>query len=431
MKKQTKSEIPVASDPLKPEFPIIGIGASAGGLEALEQFLRHVPHQSGMAFVIVQHLDPTHKGILAELLQRTTDMEVVQAADRMMVKPNTVYVIPPNRDMSILHGFLYLFEPITPRGLRLSIDFFFRSLAEDRQEQSIGVILSGMGSDGTMGLRAIKEKAGLCLVQTPASARFDSMPRSAIDAGLADVVAPADELPFKIISYLRHPLISAKKDLPLNGNDKSSLEKVLILLRAKTGHDFSLYKRTTVYRRIERRMGIHQIVGIASYVHYLQENPQELELLFKELLIGVTSFFRDPAVWEQLRNEAIPALLAKRKTGLHLRAWSAGCSTGEEAYSLAIVFKEALEQLGPCAGFTMQIFATDLDQDAINRARQGVYLTNIEADVSPERLSRFFTKEDRGYRVKKEIREIVTFATQNLIMDPPLPSLIFSSAATC
>ena len=425
MKKQTKSEIPVASDPLKPEFPIIGIGASAGGLEALELFLRHVPHQSGMAFVVVQHLDPTHKGILPELLQRATAMEVVQAADRMMVKPDTVYVIPPNRDMSILHGLLYLFEPVTPRGLRLSIDFFFRSLAEDRQERSIGVILSGMGSDGTMGLRAIKEKAGLCLVQTPASARFDSMPRSAIDAGLADVVAPADELPFKIISYLRHPLISTKTDLPLNEKDKSSLEKVLILLRAKTGHDFSLYKRTTVYRRIERRMGIHQISGITAYVHYLQENPQELELLFKELLIGVTSFFRDPAVWDLLRNEAIPALLADRKPGVQVRAWSAGCSTGEEAYSLAIVFREALEQLGPGAGFTMQIFATDLDQDAINKARQGGYLPNIEADVSPERLSRFFTKEDRGYRVKKEIREMVTFATQNLIMDPPFTKLDF------
>ena len=423
MKKQIKSDIPVASAPLKPEFPIIGIGASAGGLEALELFLRHVPHQSGMAFVVVQHLDPTHKGILPELLQRATAMEVVQAADRMMVKPDTVYVIPPNRDMSILHGLLYLFEPVTPRGLRLSIDFFFRSLAEDRQERSIGVILSGMGSDGTMGLRAIKEKAGLCLVQTPASARFDSMPRSAIDAGLADVVAPADELPFKIISYLRHPLISTKTDLPLNEKDKSSLEKVLILLRAKTGHDFSLYKRTTVYRRIERRMGIHQISGITAYVHYLQENPQELELLFKELLIGVTSFFRDPAVWDLLRNEAIPALLADRKPGVQVRAWSAGCSTGEEAYSLAIVFREALEQLGPGAGFTMQIFATDLDQDAINRARQGVYLPNIEADVSPERLSRFFTKEDRGYRVKKEIREMVTFATQNLIMDPPFTKL--------
>ncbi len=427
MKKQIKPDIPAPSGSLKHQgcalFPIVGIGASAGGLEALELFLKQVPQQSGMAFVIVQHLDPIHKGIMPELLQRATGMQVFQAQDRMKVKPDAVYVIPPNRDMSILHGLLYLFETVTPRGLRLPIDFFFRSLAEDRQEHSIGVILSGMGSDGTMGLRAIKEKAGLCLVQTPASARFDSMPRSAIDAGLADVVAPADELPLKIVAYLRHPLISTKTDLPLNEKDKSALEKVLILLRAKTGHDFSLYKKTTVYRRIERRMGIHQIDRIASYVRYLQENSQELELLFKELLIGVTSFFRDPAAWELLRNEAIPALLANRKPGVQLRAWSAGCSTGEEAYSLAIVFREALEQLGPHAGFTMQIFATDLDEDAIDKARQGVYLPNIEADVSAERLSRFFTKEDRGYRVKKEIREMVTFATQNVIMDPPFTKL--------
>lgn len=427
MKKQIKPDMPAPSAPREHKecsaFAIVGIGASAGGLEALEQFLKQVPQHSGMAFVIVQHLDPTHKGIMPELLQRSTGMEVFQAKDRMKVQPDCVYVIPPNRDMSILHGLLYLFEPVTPRGLRLPIDFFFRSLAEDRQERSIGVILSGMGSDGTMGLRAIKEKAGLCLAQTPASARFDSMPRSAIDAGLADIVAPADELPLKIIACLRQPLISAKPDLPLNEKDKSALEKVLILLRAKTGHDFSLYKKTTVYRRIERRMGIHQIDRIASYVRYLQENTQELELLFKELLIGVTSFFRDPAVWELLRNEAIPALLAGRKPGVQLRAWSAGCSTGEEAYSLAIVFREALEQLSPGAGFTMQIFASDLDQDAIDRARQGVFLPNIAADVSPERLSRFFTKEDRGYRVNKEIREMVTFATQNVIMDPPFTKL--------
>src|SRR6185369_12329994 len=219
-------------------FPIVGIGASAGGLEALEQFLRHVPINSGMAFVIVQHLDPTHKGIMPELLQRTTGMEVFQVRDRMRVKPDCVYVIPPNRDMSILHGVLHLFEPTAPRGLRLPIDFFLRSLAEDRQEQSIGVILSGMGSDGTMGLRTIKEKAGLALVQEPASAKFDSMPRSAIDAGLADLVAPAEELPEKIIGFLRHAIIIAKTDLSLEEKDQSGLEKVLILLRSKTGQDF-------------------------------------------------------------------------------------------------------------------------------------------------------------------------------------------------
>jgi len=404
-------------------LPIVGIGASAGGLEALQQFLGHVPEKSGMAFVIVQHLDPTHKGILPELLQRITAMEVFQARDRMRVKPNCVYVIPPNKDMSILHGVLHLFEPTAPRGLRLPIDYFLRSLAEDRQEQSIGVILSGMGSDGTMGLRAIKEKAGLVLVQEPASARFDAMPRSAIDAGLADLVAPAEDLPLKIIDYLRHAHVISRNELEIDEKDQSALEKVLILLRSRTGHDFSLYKKNTVYRRIERRMGIHQIDRIAAYVRYLQENPQEVELLFKELLIGVTSFFRDPAAWEQLREEALAPLLSARPEGGVLRAWSVGCSTGEEAYSLAITFKELLERVRPTETFTLQIFATDLDRDAIDKARQGVYPANIAADVSPERLHRFFVPEESGYRVGKEIREMVTFATQNIIMDPPFTKL--------
>jgi CheB methylesterase/CheR methyltransferase, SAM binding domain/CheR methyltransferase, all-alpha domain len=377
-------------------FPIVGIGASAGGLEALEQFLRHVPAGTGLAFVIVQHLDPTHKGIMPELLQRATRMEVFQVRARMRVKPDSVYVIPPNREMSILHGVLHLFEPTAPRGLRLPIDFFLRSLAEDRQERSIGVILSGMGSDGTMGLRAIKEKAGLALVQEPASAKFDSMPRSAIDAGLADLVAPAEELPVRIIDYLRHALVISKTEGPLEEKDQSGLEKVLILLRARTGQDFSLYKKNTVYRRIERRMGIHQIDRIASYVRYLQENSQEVELLFKELLIGVTSFFRDPAAWVYLREEVIPALLSAHPAGGVLRAWSAGCSTGEEAYSLAIAFKDALAQVKPTAGFTLQIFATDLDRDAIDKARQGVYPANVAADISPERLRRYFIKDGNG-----------------------------------
>ncbi len=404
-------------------FPIVGIGASAGGLEALEQFLRQVPQGSGIAFVIIQHLDPTHKGIMAELLQRTTGMEVLQVRDRLRVKPDCVYVIPPNRDMSILHGVLHLFEPTAPRGLRLPIDFFLRSLAEDRQERSIGVILSGMGSDGAAGVRAIKEKGGLVLVQEPASARFDSMPRSAIDAGLADLVAPAEELPGKISDYLRHSLVLTRTEGPLEEKDQSALEKVLILLRSRTGQDFTMYKKNTVYRRIERRMGIHLIDRIAAYVRYLQENPQEVEILFKELLIGVTSFFRDPAAWEKLQKEAIPALLAARPAGGMLRAWSAGCSTGEEAYSLAIAFREALEQCDPKAKFTLQIFATDLDRDAIDRARQGLYPANISADLSPERLQRFFTNEENGYRVGKEIREMITFATQNIIMDPPFTKL--------
>ena len=418
----TSAETPAGADTLihpQADFPIVGIGASAGGLEALELFLRNVPEKSGVAFVIVQHLDPTHKGIMAELLQRATPMSVAQIKDRMKVKPDCVYVIPPNRDLSILHRVLHLLDPTAPRGLRLPIDFFFRSLADDLQDKSIGVILSGMGSDGTLGLRAMKEKAGVVFVQALASAKFDGMPRSAIDSGLADVVAPVEELPGRIMAYLKHVPLIDRTDQPLEDKAQSSLEKIFILLRAQTGHEFSLYKKNTVYRRIERRMGLHQIDRIATYVRYLRENPQETEILFKELLIGVTSFFRDAAAWEQLREKIIPALLKARPGGGIIRAWAPGCSTGEEAYSLAIVFREALEKVKPVGSFSLQVFATDLDKDAIDKARTGIYPVNIAADVSPERLRRFFVKEERGYRVGKAAREIVVFAPQNVIMDPP------------
>jgi two-component system CheB/CheR fusion protein len=306
VRKATATPLAEAREHCKPFLPIVGLGASAGGLEALEQFLGHVPKGCGLGFVVVQHLDPTHKGILVELLQRNTTMPVVQIKDRMKIEPDHVYVIPPNKDLSILHGVLHLLEPAAPRGLRLPIDFFFRSLADDQQERSIGVILSGMGSDGTLGLRAIKEKAGAVFVQTPASAKFDSMPRMAIDAGLADVIAPAEELPGKIIDYLKHVPLHVQPYENIDEKDQSALEKVMILLRGQSGQDFSLYKKSTIYRRIERRMGLHQIAKIADYVRYLRENSQESDLLFKELLIGVTSFFRDPAVWEQLKDKVIP-----------------------------------------------------------------------------------------------------------------------------
>jgi two-component system CheB/CheR fusion protein len=408
---------------VKAAFPIVGIGASAGGLEALEQFLKNVPVGSGMAFVIVQLLDPTRKGVMSELLQRATSMKVVQVKDRTLVRPDCVFVIPPNKDMSLLHGVLHLLAPVAPRGLRLPIDFFLRSLAQDKQEHSVGVILSGMGSDGTLGLRAIKEAAGVVLVQEPATAKFDSMPRSAIEAGLADIVAPADKLPGKILAYLHRTPQIARTEEALEAKTQSALEKVVVLLRAHKGNDFSFYKRNTLYRRIERRMGIHQINKMSAYVRYLQENSQELNLLFKELLIGVTNFFRDPAAWEQLRAQAVPALLADRPPGQALRAWVPGCSTGEEAYSLAIVLREALDELKPKRNLQIQIFATDLDKDAIEKARQGVFPSNISADVSKGRLNRFFTKEQHGYRVRKEIRELVIFAPQNLILEPPFTKL--------
>jgi len=406
-----------------PSFPIVGIGASAGGLEALEIFLKHVPVGCGVAFVIVQHLDPTYKDMMVELLQRVTSIPVVQVSDRLKIEADHVYVIPPNKDLSLLHGILHLLDPVERRGLRLPVDFFFRSLADDLQQQSIGVILSGMGSDGALGLRAIKENGGGVFVQAPSSAKFDGMPRSAIDACPVDIIASVEELPGKILAFLRQLPTFLKQELPMEKKVLSGLEKVVILLRVKTGHDFSLYKKSTIYRRIERRMGIHQIERIGDYVHFLQENPHETDLLFKELLIGVTSFFRDPLAWDVLKLKVIPSLLEVRPVGGVFRAWVIGCSTGEEAYSLAIVFREAIEAVTPSGNFRLQIFATDLNEDAIEKARTGYFPLSIITEVSPERLLRFFERDDHGYRILREIRETVVFAPQNVIMDPPFTKL--------
>jgi len=404
------------------KFPIVGIGASAGGLEAFEQFLENVPEKSGMGYVIIQHLDPTQKGMLPELLQRVSKMEVIQVKDRMVVKPNCVYVIPPNTSMSILKGMLHLFEPIEARGLRLPIDFFLRSLADDQQELGVGVILSGMGSDGSIGIRAIKEKNGIVMVQEPTTAKYNSMPHNAIDSVVVDIVAPANELPAKLINFFKHiPIV--KSDLEIEIKDQSSLEKIIIILRTHTGNDFSLYKKNTLYRRIERRMGVHKIDKIASYVHFLQENPKEVDILFKELLIGVTNFFRDTAVWEKLEETVIPNLIANQQEDSILRAWVPGCSTGEEAYSLAIVFKEAIEKVNPHGGISLQIFATDLDNEAIETARKGMFPANIVTDVSKKRLSRFFSTTDDGFRVNTEIREMVVFAKHNIILHPPFTKI--------
>ncbi len=404
------------------QFPVVGIGASAGGLEALEQFFGSMPKNSGMAFVVIQHLDPNHIGIMPELLQRITPMKVYQASDNLKVKPNCVYVIPPNKSMSILNDALHLFDPVESRGLRLPIDVFFRSLAADKQEKSIGIILSGMGSDGSLGLKSIKERNGIVLVQDPASAKFNGMPRSATEAVVADIVAPAEELPSRLIAFLKFmPAIRQEPDL--NDKIKGSLDKIIILLREQTGHDFSMYKKNTLLRRIERRKGVHQIDKIQSYVRFLQENPKEVEILFNELLIGVTSFFRDAAVWEKLKNDVFPAIFQELPDRYALRAWVPGCSTGEEAYSLAIVFQEALEKNKKNKRFSLQIFATDIDHDAIETARKGLYSTNIAVDVSPDRINRFFSVESEGFRVKTSIREMVLFATQSVIRDPPFTRL--------
>ena len=428
MKKRTAKKDNPVSKPTEMQIantvslPIVGIGASAGGLEALEQFFRNVPKNCGIAFVVIQHLDPNREGIMPELLQRTTEMKVLQVTDHLQVQANQVYVIPPNKRMSILNGYLHLFEPVESRGLRLPVDYFFRSLADDQHEKSIGVILSGMGSDGSIGLKAIKEKNGIVVVQDPSTAKFDGMPQSAVNSVSVDILAPANELPEKLITFLKYsPPIAQKTQI--YDKSKNNLEKIVILLRTQTGHDFSLYKMNTLLRRIERRMNVHQIDKIANYVRFLQENPIEIDILFKELLIGVTNFFRDVVVWEKLEEKVLPDLLSELPGGYVLRAWIPGCSTGEEAYSLAIVFKEAFEKVKLSKNVTLQIFATDIDSDAIDKGRKGFYSANIAIDVSPERLSKYFIKEENGFRVNTTIREMVVFAPHNVIKDPPFTKL--------
>jgi two-component system CheB/CheR fusion protein len=346
-----------------------------------------VPPRSGLAIVVVQHRDPNSQGMLVELLQRSTPMPVQQAADQMTVEPDHVYVIPPGRDLSLMRGVLHLFEPTEARGLRQPIDFFFKSLADDRQHNSIGVILSGMGSDGTLGLRAIRQAGGAAFAQTPASAQFDSMPRSAIDADVVDAVAPADELPAKVIAFVRRIRlvgdIQAQVEAEFQRTAAGFLDKILVLLRTHTGHDFSAYKKNTIMRRVERRMGLHQLHRIDDYLRYVRETPKEIQLLLGELLIGVTSFFRDPAVWEDVKREVLPALQGNHPDGALLRAWIPGCSTGEEAYSLAMLFRESMDAANAAHRYKLLIFASDLDAEAISRARAGVYPESISADVSP------------------------------------------------
>jgi two-component system CheB/CheR fusion protein len=432
---------------VKPPTRIVGLGASAGGLAALEQFIGNVPHASGLAYVVVQHLDPTHKAMLAELLQRATTMPVREVTSGVCVEPDVVYVIPPNAGLTVSGGRLHLSPPTQPRGMRLPIDLFLCSLARDQGERAIGVVLSGMGSDGTIGLQAIKVQSGLTLAQEPASAQFDSMPTSAIESGACDIVAPAAALPLRI---LRVTAIQAAADAgfgdPGEGGDPAHgagpplgvgpphgagpplggsppLDAILSALRERSKHDLTLYKTSTVNRRIERRMGVHGLGSIAAYRRFVEDNPHELDLLFKELLIGVTSFFRDPPVWKALADTVLPALLARRTPGTPLRAWVVGCSTGEEAYSLAMTFREVADTQPDPDAWRLQIFATDLSADAIAMARRGQFPASIAADVTPQRLGRFFDAVAGGYVVTKSIRQMILFAQHDVILDPPFTRL--------
>ncbi|MFA6014215.1 MAG: chemotaxis protein CheB [Gallionellaceae bacterium] len=407
-------------------FHVVGIGASAGGLAAFEGFFSGIPIDAelGMAIILVQHLAPDHKSMLSELIRRYTHMPVFEVEDGMPVQPNCVYVIPPNRDMALLNGTLHLMVPAAPHGHRLPIDFFFQSLAQDLRDRAICIVLTGTGSDGTLGIKAIKDGGGMTMAQTPASAEYDSMPRNAVATGLVDYELTPVEMPAQLLAYAANRSSSASsRPATLAPKIESALKKILILVRAQTGHDFSQYKPSTILRRIGRRMTVNQVDSLESYVQYLQQTPSEIESLFRDLLIGVTNFFRDSEAFHELEQQVIPKLFAGKPAGSLIRIWSPGCSTGEEAYSIAILLLEHMETLKQ--NYTFQIFATDIDSHAIAIARAGLYPASIAADLTPDRLARFFTAEigSGAYRVHKGIRNMLIFSEQDVIKDSPFSKL--------
>ncbi|GAA4502182.1 chemotaxis protein CheB [Hymenobacter ginsengisoli] len=408
-------------------FPVVALCGSAGALEAFERFFAHLPPSSGLAFVVVVHRapDPEQSDALTQVLQGFTQLPVAEAHDGLRVRPNHVYVIPPGHDLSLLHGSLFLLKPTQPASRRLPIDFFLQTLAKDVGERAVCIIFSGLGSDGTIGLKMVMENFGMVMAQDPETAAFDAMPRAAMATEFVDFVLAPELMPTQLLDYLERPL----EVRPLRNADEETasqpshaLQKIFLLIRNQTGHDFSFYKRNTVFRRIERRMNSHQIREFTHYVRYLQENPAEVELLFHELLIGVTKFFRDPEAFASLKEHLRP-ILADKEPDSTVRVWAPGCSTGEEAYSLAMTLFECLGELAPDRHLKLQIFATDISPDGISFARVGQYSENIEADVSPARLARFFQKADGHYQIRKEVRDVVVFALHNINKDAPFIKL--------
>lgn len=413
--KPTPAEVLVSE---QPTVFYVGVGASAGGLDPMEDFFRHMPSDSGMVFVVVSHQHAGHVSHLPSLLGKCTAMPVAEVVDGMQALPNHVYLAPGGTNMAILHGVLHHMGPAARDRIPLPIDYFFRSLAEDQKQGAIGIILSGTGTDGTLGLRAIKAESGMTIAQDPQSATYQGMPSSAIAAGVIDVVQPSGQMSETLRAYA-HNRLRPVTSLP-DSDASKTLRKIYILLRDRTGNDFALYKESTIHRRIERRMNLHQMQDLKEYLRFAQANPSELDALFQELLIGVTSFFRDPQAFDSLLK-GLPALVEGNPEGSTLRVWVAGCSTGEEAYSLAMLLVECLTQRR--LRLTVQIFASDLDDRAIQTARAGLYPIGIAEDVTSSRLQRFFIKEDGSYRVKKEIRDVVVFAKHNLLTDAPFTKL--------
>ncbi|MBP1749354.1 MAG: putative sensor protein [Deltaproteobacteria bacterium] len=400
-------------------FPIVALGASAGGLEALEGFFKIIPPTTGAAFAVISHLDPKHPSMMSELIGRFTAMQVHEVTDGLAPEPNHVYMIPPNRYLSIFRGKFQLKEQEKSPGVRMPIDAFLRSLAEDRGDLAVAIILSGTGTDGTLGLRALQAAGGIVFVQDPDDAKYDGMPRSAIQTGLADYVLSVKEIAEQLATLLERHF--ERKGEPEDETAPGVIQKVLMVLRSKTGHDFSLYRKSTVGRRIRRRMNIHNIKDSAGYIHYLQEHPDEAELLFKELLINVTNFFRDPEAFDALKKKALPELLRDKPDDYIIRVWVPGCATGEEVYSIAMVILEYAEETNRY--YRSQIFATDMDEASIGKARMAVFPSNIALDVTEDRLAKFFVTEENGYRVRKDIREGIVFALQDIAGDPPFTKI--------
>ena len=420
---KTKEAAPKPRSSAAGSSAVVGIGASAGGFEALKAFFAAVPASTGLAYVVVMHLDPTHESSLPQLLGRVTSLPVDAATDRQALQPDHVYIIPPNRHLTIHGGLIRVNEPIDRRALRGSIDLFFRSLAEDQRERAVGIVLSGTGTEGTLGATAIKAEGGMVMAQDPHTAGQEGMPASVIATGLVDFTLPPEKMPAALLGYIRQPYLRATTPRPetVDSQPPDGLQAIVSLLRNHTKIDFRSYRKGTLLRRIERRMGLQQINSARRYLELLKNKPSELDLLFKDLLICVTGFFRDAPAWDELGAQVLAKLVAEDGYETPIRAWLPGCATGEEAYSLAIVAAEqaALVQ----SPRRIQVFATDVENGALEIARAGVYPESIALDVSPQRLQRFFTREDHRYRVAKSIRESVTFASHNLISDPPFSKL--------
>ncbi len=414
----------MSNQPSKPDertpSHYIAIGASAGGLEAIESFFMHMPAENPYGFMVIQHLSPDYKSLMVEILSKRTTMPVHRVEDGMAVEPGNVYLIPPKKNMTIFHGKLLLNDQDQARGLNLPIDVFLQSLAEDQGEKAIGIILSGTGSDGMRGVRAIKECGGMIMVQNEASAKFDGMPQAAISTGLVDFILAPDEMPDQLQAFVSYPA----QMVPIHPNrevsDDDGLTQVFALLRERCKVDFTHYKPSTVHRRLERRMTVNQISTIHDYIRQLREVPAEVTTLFRELLIGVTSFFRDPAVWEKLETELLPELVRSTEFK-ELRLWVAGCSTGEEAYTLAMVVRKVMDDIGITRD--VKIFATDIDKEATLYAAAGSYPESIAADVPAHYLSRYFFRKDEHFQISRSIREMVVFAQHNLIKDPPFTNI--------